>query len=156
MIDKTDPNTWTKSFVSSNQTLCLQVLREVNSLVLQSLSKKEYPSAVACLDRFLNGLIIMQNTNCGDFRSFLSIYSLCVATVIAFGVDAPENKRREVALGNLKDARDFSTSKETTEYATAMIADLKSGMSFPRLQQKYSPKFPQDEISLIKDLGSKL
>lgn len=156
MIDKTDPETWTKSYVSSNQTLCLQVLREVNALVLNSLSKKDYLSAAVCLDRLLSGLAIMHSANCGNFVSYLSIYSVCAATISAFGLDMPEYKRRDMVLAGLEDALDFSPSKETTKYVTAMIADLKSGMSFPQLQQKYSPKFPQDEISLIKDLGSKL
>ena len=98
----------------------------------------------------------MHSANCGNFFSYLSIYSVCIATISAFGLDMPEHKRRDMVLAGLEDALDFSTSKETTEYVTAMIADLKSGMSFPRLQQKYSPKFPQDEISLIKELGSKL
>lgn len=156
MIDKTDPETWTKSFVSSNQTLCLQVLREVNSLVLKGLSQKDYRAAAICLDRLLSGLATMHSANCGDFLSYLSIYSVCAATISAFGLDMPEYKLRDMVLAGLEDALDFSTSKETTEYATVMIADLKSGMSFSRLRQKYSPNFPQNEIDLIRDLGSKL
>lgn len=95
----------------------------------------------------------MQNENCGDFRSYLSIYSVCAATIAAFVPNAPETKFREVVFVNLEDARDFVTNKKETEYATAMIADLKSGMSFSQLRQKYSPNFPQNEIDLVKDLG---
>lgn len=156
MVDKTDPETWTKSFVSYNQTLCLRVLREVNSLVLTGLSQKDYRSASVCLDRLLSGLAIMHTAKCDDFLSPLSMYSLCAATISAFGLDMPENKRRELMLAGLEDARDFSTNKETAEYTTAVIADLQSGMSLTQLQLKYAPNFPQNEIGLIKDLGSKL
>ena len=65
-----DPNEWTREFVSANPDFCIRKLKETNEQIIDWLKQGEHKTAVAGLDRVLNGLITM--TNAGyDFRSHI-------------------------------------------------------------------------------------
>lgn len=157
--DRRDPNTWTERYASSNRAECLEELRGINSLVVTYLRQKNYKAAAVGLDGILNGLIALQNGKCGDFRSHIAMFSLCEASIIAFGAlgaDISESRRRETALSLFEDARDFSKSKATKEILCNMIAELKSGVPPAKIKQKYDPDFPQSEIDMLTDLHRRL
>lgn len=154
-MDRYDPNEWTKSFVSENQSFCLEQLRSTNNRVIELLQNGDYAPAVAGLDRILNGLITMLNAG-GDYRSQICLFSWIEADILLFGVDAPEDKRRQNALQILEDARDFAKSETTRQNISSMISDVRSGKSIHSLRQDYGSDFPTDEIGLLRDLNSKL
>lgn len=159
VADINDPNTWTGSFVSTNRAECLRFLRETTSMIVDFVQQKNYLAAIAGLDRVLNGLIIMQNAKCGDFRSHLAMFSMCEGSILAFGindVDVPESKQREAALKLFEDARDFSKSEQTRQFLQEIAADFKSGVSLKRIKDKYGSDFPQSVIDILADLNNKL
>lgn len=158
-MDKYDPNTWTESYVSSNRTECLDFLKETDYLVVNYVRQKNYSAAVAGLDRILNGLVVMQNGRCGDFRSHIAMFSQCEAAIAAFGAFGPsatESRRRETALKLFEDARDFAKSERTKEILSGVISALKSGAPLARIQEEYDPDFPQSVIDNLKDLQGRL
>lgn len=154
-MDRYDPNEWTRSFVAENQAFCLEQLRSTNNRVIELLQNGDYAPAVAGLDRILNGLITMLNAG-GDYRSQICLFSWIEANILLFGVDAPEEKRRQNALQILEDAKDFAKSETTKQNISSMISDVRSGRSIQSLRQDYSSDFPAEEIDLLRDLNSKL
>lgn len=158
-MDKYDPNTWTESYVSSNRAECLSFIKETNSLVVNYIRQKNYSAAIAGLDRILNGLVVMQNGRCGDFRSHIAMFSLCEASIAAFGTfgpNAPETRRRGTALKLFEDALDFSRSEATKEILRDIISALKSGAPLARIKEEYDPDFPQSAIDNLTDLQGRL
>ncbi len=154
-MDRYDPNEWTKSFVDENQSFCLEQLRSTNNRVIELIEQREYAPAIAGLDRILNGLIAMQNAG-GDYRSQICFFSWIEADVILFGMDAPEDKRREIALNMLEDARDFAKSETSKQNISAMISDLRSGKSISTMKNEYDSEFPSADIDMLRDLNGKL
>lgn len=155
-MDRYDPNEWTRSFVIENQSFCLEFLRDTNTQVANLLREGEYKAAVAGLDRILNGLITMQNAG-GDYRSHISLFSWIEADVILFGIeDAPDDRKRDTAIGMLADARDFSKSDTNKQKLSAMISDVRGGRSISSLKSEYSPTFPEEEIDTLQNLNGKL
>lgn len=154
-MDRYDPNEWTRSFVAENQAFCLEQLRSTNNRVIELLQNGDYAPAVAGLDRILNGLITMVNAG-GDYRSQICLFSWIEADILLFGVDAPEDRRRQNALQILEDAKDFAKSETTRQNISSMISDVRSGRSIQSLRQDYGSDFPTEEIGLLRDLNSKL
>lgn len=159
-MDKSDPNTWTKSYVSSNQEKCLRELKDVNSQVMSFIRQKNYLPAIAGLDRILNGLITMQNGKCGDLRSHIAMFSMCEGAIITFcdfGADVSESRQRETALKCFEDAYDFSKSEATKENIRAIIAELKSGVPLARIKEEHGAELPESMIlDMLADLNSRL
>lgn len=158
-MDRNDPNTWTSSFVSTNRTECLSFLQETNSMIIDFVHQKNYFAAISGLDRVLNGLIIMHNAKCGDFRSHIAMFSMCEGMIIvfgSFGSNYPESKRREAALGMFEDAHDYSQSEQTKKIVREINDDLKSGISLIRIKDTYGSGFPQSVTDILTDLNSNL
>lgn len=156
-MDKFDPNDWTPVFVSSNRPFCLKVLQDTNETVVELVRNGQYEPAVSGLDRILNGLITMQNHTDGDYRSHICFFSWMEAELIAFGIkNAPEDKRREMALRAYEDARDFARSENTRNTISAVIRDLQSGMALDALQRKHDPDFPYSVVEILEGMNSKL
>ncbi len=154
-MDRYDPNEWTKSFVMENQTFCLEQLRCTNNRVIELIEQREYAPAVAGLDRIINGLITMLNAG-GDYRSQICFFSWIEANVILFGMDAPEDRKRDTALKLLEDARDFAKSETSKQNISAMISDLRSGKSISTIKNEYGSEFPSADIDMLRDLNGKL
>lgn len=158
-MDRDDPNTWTKDFVLAHRADCLRFLQTTNSQVIDYVRRKNYVTAVAGLDRIQNGLITMNNAKCGDFFSHLAMFSLCEASIIAFGIPDSvmhEDMRRERALLLFQDARDFSKSADVKNLMSAIIADLESGTPLTEINKEYDPDFPQSVIETLTKLNSRL
>lgn len=158
-MDRSDPNTWTQSYVSSNRAECLRFLQETDRLVVKYIRERNYPAAVAGLDRILNGLVALHNGKCGNFRSHIAMFSMCEASVIAFGdlgPGAPESRRRATAMGLFQDAYDFSQSQATKETIAEVISQLKSGAPLTKIKSRYDSDFPQSTINFLTDLHDRL
>lgn len=156
-MDRFDPNEWTPAFVSSNQIFCVQVLQDTCGTIVDLVRGRQYKPAVAGLDRLLNGLILMQNHGSRDFGSHICFCSWAEAEIIAFGmVDAPEDKRREIALKLYEDARDFAQSEKTKAIISAAIRDLRSGKPLNAVQQTHDPDFPGSIPDILETVREKL
>ena len=154
-MDRYDPNEWTKSFVAENQSFCLEQLRSTNNRVIELIEQREYAPAVAGLDRIINGLITMLNAS-GDYRSQICFFSWIEADIILFGMDAPEDRKRNTALQLLEDDRDFAKSETSKQNIIAMISDLRSGKSISTMRTEYGSEFPSADIDMLRDLNGKL
>ena len=145
-MDRYDPNEWTKEFVVSNKSFCVNFLKETNEKIIQLVRQNDYKSSIAGLDRMLNGLITMQNAGVGNCRPYLCGLSFVEGIIIACGLsEAPSDKRRDTALKAFMDARDFSTGG-MKEYAEQAIDALQSGMSFEAFKNNFDPNFPNDTV----------
>lgn len=159
-MNKSDPNTWTESYVSSNRAECLRDLRDVNSQVMVFIRQKNYLPAITGLDRILNGLVTMQNGKCGDFRSHIAMFSLCEGAIIVFGdfgKSVSESRQRETALKCFEDARDFSKSAAAKENIRSIIAELKSGVPLARIKAEQGTELSESMVlDMLADLNSQL
>lgn len=154
ILDTDDPNDWTKSYVSSNRSACLARLREINLTVIGCINQKDYKSAIVGLDRILNGLVIMSNSGCGNFRSHMSMFSLAEGTILVAnpfeGVN--EEKVRENAIKVLSDARDFAQNESTKRIVENMITSFHAGKSIEQIE----PEFPDSVVELLQNMDGKL
>ena len=154
-MDRHDPNQWTEKFVKSEPSFCMQILREINATVAELVDERNYPPAVAGLDRILNGLITFQNAG-ADMRPHLCFFSWMEAEIIAFGIDAPEENRRKTAISLYEDARDFAKSQNTKDNISAVIKELKRGVPLNKLRTEYDPDFPDSVVETLGDLQEQL
>ena len=151
-----DPNEWTREFVSANPDFCIRKLKETNEQIIDWLKQGEHKTAVAGLDRVLNGLITM--TNAGyDFRSHICFLSWMEANIILFGdfSDAPEHNRIKTAKSALLDARDFAKSDTAKNSINQILNDINKGYSISVLTSKYAVDFPSSEIETIMDINNR-
>lgn len=155
-MDRYDPNQWDSNFVKENDSFCIDALRYTNKCVIDLLQQGVYDGAVAGIDRVLNGLIMLQNNTQGNYKPHLCMISWMEAFVIAFGVDAPENKKRENVIKCLEDARDFAKSESTKESITLCINDFSSGASFDEIYESEEHDFPNEVIQTLSDIDGKL
>lgn len=128
-------------------------------MVVNFVRQKNYLAAISGLDRILNGLVIMQNAKCGDFRSHIAMFSMCEGMIIvggSFGAEVSESKQRENAIKIFEDARDFSQSEQTRQSIGEMIAELKSGTSLAQIREQCGSEFPEVVIDMLTDLNNKL
>lgn len=153
-MNKQDPNTWTARYVSWHTSECLRFLRDTNMMVVELMRQGEYQAAVAGLDRIINGLIVMQNSRCGDFRAHLCMLSWCEGNIIALGVDAPEGKRREAAMMMYRDACDFAKSDSTKESLKEIMYALNARMTLQEFAEEVEPNFPEDTIEILEKVTS--
>lgn len=156
-MDRTDPNTWTKDFAKNNKNYCFDFLAETNMLVIKYMKSGNYKGAVAGIDRILNGLIVLQNSGVADCKPHLCLFSWCNGDIILHCVnDAPDYKRKEVALANYEDARDFAKSDSTKASLRSIISDIKSGTSVSSLKSRYASNCPQETIETLENLTQEL
>ncbi len=156
-MDRTDPNTWTKDFAKNNKNYCFDFLAETNELVVKYMKSGNYKGAVAGIDRILNGLIVLQNSGVADCKPHLCLFSWCNADIVLYCVnDAPDYKRKEVALANYEDARDFAKSDSTKESLRSIISDIKGGSSVSTLKSRYGRDCPQETIETLESLTDEL
>lgn len=156
-MDRYDPNEWTKDFVLSNKSFCVSFLKETNELIIKYVKEKNYKASIAGLDRMLNGLITMQNAGIGNCRPYICGLSFVEGDIIACGLfEAPNDRRRDIALKAFMDARDFSTGG-IGELANQAINALESGISFERFKQDFDPNFPDDTVlDMLSDTTHRL
>lgn len=152
-MDIGDPNTWTKEYVVSHQTECLRFLQETNELVIRYVRQRNFPAVVAGLDRILNGLVLMQNSGCGDFRSHIAMFSMIEGTIIASCLDAPEDRVRKTAAAAFADARDFAKSDKAKENMEIFRSGLESGEPLSHWREQYDE---EENIGILKGLNEKL
>ncbi len=156
-MDRTDPNTWTKDFAKNNKSYCFDFLAETNMLVVRYMKERNYKGAVAGIDRILNGLVVLQNSGVADCKPHLCLFSWCNGDIILHCVnDAPDYKRKEVALANYEDARDFAKSDSTKASLRSIISDIKSGASVSTLKSRYAANCPQETIETLESLTDEL
>lgn len=153
-LDIDDPNTWTKSYVLSNRSACLARLREINLIIIRCIRQEDYKSAIAGLDRILNGLITMTNSGCGNFRSHMSMFSLAEGTLIASHAiaEATEENTKATAIKLWEDARDFAQNESTKQTVENMINSFNAGESI----DQSDPEFPDSIIELLQNMDGKL
>ncbi len=155
-MDRYDPNEWTGSFVKENTAFCMEFLRETNQKVIDLLEEGTYDAAVAGIDRILNGLIVLQNNTSGNYKPHICMISWMEAFVIAFGVDASEDQKRETVINCLQDAYDFAKSENTKEDIMKCINDFKSGAPFDEIYASEQHDFPGEVIEILSDIDGKL
>ena len=156
-MDKTDPNTWTKDFARDNKSYCFDFLAETNMLVVKYMKEGNYTGAVAGIDRILNGLIVIQNSGAADCKPHLCMFSWCNADIILHCVnDAPDYKRKEIALANYEDAYDFAKSTSTKDSLRLIISNIKGGVSVSDLKYRYERNCPQETIETLENLTNEL
>lgn len=125
MADYSDPNNWTGQYVRLHRKECLTNLKEINLLTIQCVQQNNYKAAIAGLDRILNGLMTMQNSKCGDYRSIMSMFSMVEGILLAsFG-----SQGIPTAIEVMKDARDFAKTPDTKKNIDSMLARLRAGKS---------------------------
>jgi hypothetical protein len=154
-----EPNEWTKDYVKKNTEGCLNLLVEYTMLVIKYIEDDNYTAAVAGTDRILNGLIVLLNAGIGNFRPYISQFSLCQGNLIAFGNIADESKSSQVkknALAMYEDAYDFAKTDRVKDYLSPIIGFLKEGGSLAELKEEIDPDFPKDTLDSFKDLLKKL
>lgn len=152
-----DPNEWTREFVSANPDFCIRKLKETNEQIIDWMKQGEHKTAVAGLDRVLNGLITM--TNAGyDFHSHICFLSWMEANIILFGDfgDAPEHNRIHTAKSVLLDARDFAKSDTAKNSINQILNDINKGYAISVLTSKYAADFPNSEIETLIDINNRL
>lgn len=156
-----DPETWTGSYVSSNQTDCLITLQAHNLMAIDYLHQKNYLGALAYLNPIREGLLIMHNEGCGIFRLQIATFSMCTALITAFGsfdASVDTSQRREDALAYLEYAKkmvgDIESWKSMQNFYQKIIDDLKSCVSLTQLKDKYD--FPQSVIDILTDANDNI
>lgn len=155
-MDRYDPNEWTKRFVTDEPEFCINVLRDINETVAALISERNFPPAVAGLDRIINGLIVFQNAG-ADFLPHICFFSWVEGELIAFGLEgANPSIRRQNAIKCYEDARDFAKSQNTKDNLTPIIEDLKAGVPFDELREDYDPDFPDSCVEMLGDLQERL
>lgn len=154
-MNKQDPNTWTPRYVSWHKRECLRFLKETNMMVVKLLKQGEYEACVAGLDRIINGLIVMQNSKCGDYRAHLCMLSWCEGNIISMGVDASEGKRREMALMMYEDASDFAKTDSTKEGLKEIMYELQNCMTLKEFTEKVEPTFPEETLDILESITGK-
>lgn len=156
-MDRLDPNEWTSTFVSSNRSYCMRALQETCGTVIDLVRNGQYEPAVAGLDRLLNGMILMQNYALCNYSSHICFCSWAEAEIVAFGINnAPEDKRREVALKLFEDARDYAQNENTVSTISGVIRDLRSGKPLAAVRQTHDPNFPDSILSILEAVHGKL
>ncbi len=162
-MDRTDPNSWTPQYVRSNTPECIDFLIETNERIIRLLYNVENAAAIAGLDRVINGLVVMQNAGCGNFRPHISLLSMVEGLVMLFGpVVAPdgriatESKRRETAISALEDARDFSSSDDMKQTYTWLISEIRSGTSVEKIKAESNVDIPGDLVENITAVNRQL
>lgn len=152
-MDKYDPANWTENFVLSNKMDCLNALRDDMSFVMDLVRQKKYFSAVGGLDKILEGLKVMHDSGCGDFRPHVVMLSLIEGMLVAFGMNDDdgysEGERKETALACLKFARDHAKSDAMKEDIGEIITQIKSGESLAGIKAEQDPDFPNGELNVI-------
>lgn len=149
-----DPNSWTKSYVSSNRSACLAHLREVNLAIIQYVRQGNYKAAITGLDRILNGLVVMSNSGCGNFSSHMSMFSLAEGIILIANPfkDAKEGNVRETAIKALMDARDFAQGESTKQIVENMINAFQAGKSIEQID----PEFPDSVVEVLQSMDGQL
>lgn len=149
-----DPNSWTKSYVSSNRSACIAHLREINLAIIQYVRQENYKAAITGLDRILNGLVVMSNSGCGNFNSHMSMFSLAEGIILIANPfkDAKEGNVREIAIKVLMDARDFAQSESTKQIVENMINAFQAGKSIEQIE----PEFPDSVVEVLQNMDGKL
>lgn len=149
-----DPNSWTKGYVSSNRSACLAFLREINLMVIQYIKQGNHKAAITGLDRILNGLVIMSNSGCGNFRPHMSMFSLAEGTILIAGSfeGAREGKVRETAVKALRDARDFAQKESTKQIVENMISAFQAGEPMEQID----PEFPDSVVEVLQNMDGQL
>ena len=145
-MDKYDPNEWTERFVRLNRNFCIRFLLQTNEEVLTFVKGGKYKVAIAGLDRMMNGMIVMHNARLGNFKPFICGLSFIEGDIIACALnDAPDNKRRDIALKAFMDAYDYSTGG-LAEFASEAIQLLQQGIDFSDFKNTFDPNFPDESI----------
>ena len=141
MVNREDPSTWTKEYVSSHHADCLAFLRDTNLLTIRYSQQDNALGAITALDRILDGLVALQNAKCGEYRSFLSSFSMVEGVLlISLGPAAIPN-----AIKALKDARDFAQKPGTRQHIEAILAPLEKGTPVDRLE-------PHELVWLLEEM----
>lgn len=147
MLDHEDPNTWTSEYVIAHRNECLAFLREINQTVIRYVQLGNYTAAITGLDRILNGLITMQNSHCGNYRSHLSSFSMIEGTLLtSFGSRGTPN-----AIKALKDARDFATNPKAKREIETALAALEKGMPLNLDSRDYN-----ELVRMLRDMDRHL
>ncbi len=150
-MDRYDPNEWTKDFVVSNKSFCVNFLKDTNEQIIELVKKGDYKASIAGLDRMLNGLITMHNAGIGNCRPHVCGLSFIEGMIVACGLyEAPNDRRRDTALKAFMDARDYSTGG-IKEFAIEAIDALESGISFEDFKEEFDLDFPSDAVNMLSD-----
>ena len=155
-MDRQDPNTWTPSYASQNLSDCLAFLRETNQLVIRYTEQENYSAAIAGLDRILNGLIVILNSKSMDVRSHISLFSMCEAHLVAFGIDAPESNRKSTAIQLMEDAIDFAKSETTKANFREILNEFRNCTSLADLRDDYGADFQEAVLDMLNNLNKQL
>lgn len=155
-MNKYDPNEWTTVFVRNNKKFCFSFLQDTNQEIIEYLKKGEYETAVAGIDRMLNGAVVIQNAGVANMKPFLCTYSFNIGVVVICGVErGTEINRRNIAISNFLDAIEFSNGGLKV-YAQQAVDLLRSNRNMDDIKNELCPNFPQDLINLMCDMGQKL
>lgn len=156
-MDRYDPNDWTPSFVSTEHEFCAQLLQKTCTTIIELVRNEQYEPAVAGLDHLINGMILMQNYAKYNYSSQISYCSWVEGEIVAFAVkNAPEEKRREVALKLFEDARDFAHSEKSVAAFSVMIRELRAKTPLSAIHAKYDPHFPDSVLEILEKVRSTL
>lgn len=156
-MDRTDPNTWTQSFVKDNIKYCFDFLAETNKIVVRCIRQGEFTGAVAGVDRIINGLITIHNSGAQKCKELISGFSRANGDILLFSLaDTDERKFREAALANYEDAYDFSSEASSRGYIRLRIDDIKDGRSLSALKSRYAKDYPENTISALQKLTDEL
>ncbi len=158
----TDPNQWSKSFVQQDPAGCVAFLIETNGRIRQLLQQREYPAAIAGIDRVLNGLVTMQNAGLGNFRPHIAVMSSVEGTILAFaeleldGKVASQEDRRKGAIQAFSDAGDFAGGERLQTLSAQMVQLLQSGKSLNEIAIEQCVSLPADAVDGIDTVTEQL
>lgn len=150
------PSKWTAEFVKNNKTFCINVLQIADRKAIEHMRDGKYHVAIACLDQFLNGAIIIQNAGVANMRPLLSGKSFEQGVLLLYGrKDCSEDKIREMAIGSFLDSADFSNGG-LKQYAEEAVRMLQSGQSLKEIREEMCPDFPEDLIGVVGNDAQRL
>ena len=153
-----NPNEWTDSYVKRNERECVDILERLTGAMQDSISERDYRSAIMCCDGICNGLSLMSKNNADQYVPMLYAYSYILAEILLFGVGG--SKGIQAAIPPLQDALDFARdcarpgrrtadrARRDAEKIENMLKDLSRGASIDSVRRTYCPDFPNDILGL--------
>lgn len=123
-MDRYDPTTWTESFVASESQFCIQELIKGSKLCAQYAREKDYFSVEICVNVFLQGLSVLQNSRHVDCRFYFCEYSRVLGLLSLELENTPKAERSEATLIRLKN--DPNMTREEKEATIKAVSNLRS------------------------------
>lgn len=120
MTRQTAPKTWTTRYVTSHYAECLAFIRKLNKRVIRDIRYGKYAYGIAVLQELQIGLEAMHRSGCGNYRTYLSMYSLVEVILLLAYLPTKVNQ----AVSSLEYAQDLVVKAETIEDMKTLLKHI--------------------------------